>query len=210
VPPTSVKEPAPPVFPATQYVERLSEDRVLLQRFHAGDQDAFADLYRRYHPRVLAVLRRELRDPHLAEDLAAETFTRALAALPGLRYTGRDLDSWLFRIARNLMADHFRRCETRRMTPVAQPEHEQHVADARGPEATAVDRTDLLDALRQLEPRHRAVVVHRVLLDLSIQDTAAALGWHISMVKHQLSRALLLLARLLRDSALVRAEVALA
>lgn len=208
MPPTTVKQPASPVSPATQYVERLSEDRVLLQRFHAGDQDAFGDLYRRYHPRVLAVLCRELRDPHLAEDLAAETFTRALAALPGLQYAGRNLDSWLFTIARNLMADHFRRSETRRMTPVAEPE--QRVADTRGTEATAVDRADLLDALRQLEPRHRAVVVHRVLLDLSIQDTAAALGWHISMVKHQLSRALLLLARLLHDSGLVRAEVALA
>lgn len=209
MPPTSVKEPVPPVSPATQYVERLSEDRVLLQRFHAGDQDAFGDLYRRYHPRVLGVLCRELRDPYLAEDLAAETFTRALAALPGLQNVGRNLDSWLFTIARNLVADHFRRSETRRMTPVAQPEQE-HVTDVRGPEATAVDRTDLLDALRQLEPRHRAVVVHRVLLDLSIQDTATALGWHISMVKHQLSRALLLLARLLRDSALVRVGAVLA
>lgn len=212
MPISSVEEPAVPVPSTTQYVRQLFEDQVLLQRFHAGDLDAFADLYRRYHPRVLSFLRRELRDQHLAEDLAAETFTKALAALPDLHYAGRDLRSWLFTIARNLIVDHFRRSETRLLSSVAQPD--ATTVDERSPEAapesTAVGRAALLDALQRLEPRHRAVVVHRVLLDLSVRDTAAALGWHISMVKHQLGRALRLLAKLLSEPELARAKVTLA
>jgi RNA polymerase sigma-70 factor, ECF subfamily len=179
----------------------------LVNRFQAGDQEAFAVLYRRYHPRVLAFLVQRVRDQHLAEDLAADTFTRALGALPELQVHG-ELDGWLFTIARNLMTDHFRRSETRRMSSVAHPG--VATVDERSPEAapesTAVGRADVLDALRHLEPRHRAVIVHRVLLDLSVQDTATALGWHISMVKHQLRRALWLLG----ETELVRAEVAFA
>lgn len=206
MPPTSVKEPTALVPSATQYGGHLSEDRVLIERFHAGDHDAFGELYRRYHPRVLGFAVQQVRDRHLAEDLAAEAFTKALAALPHLQYRGRDLDAWLITIARRLIVDHYRLSQTRQVSPAPMPGY--GVVDERNPEATpeltVVGRAHLLGAIRQLEPRLREVVVRRILLDRSVEQTAAELGLHQSKVKHALRRALRRLA------ALLSAEVAVA
>jgi RNA polymerase sigma-70 factor (ECF subfamily) len=72
----------------------------------AGDD--FVGLYRQYLPRVLNYIRLRVADDVLAQDLTAETFERAFAKRGQLR----DPDAfagWLFRIARNQVAQHFRR-----------------------------------------------------------------------------------------------------
>jgi RNA polymerase sigma-70 factor, ECF subfamily len=199
VPSTSVKESASPVPSATQYGGPLCEDRVLVERFQAGNSEAFAELYRLYHPRVLGFVTKRVSDRHLAEDLAAETFIRALVALPRLNYGGPGLDGWLITIARHLVIDHFRFSRTRPVSPAPRPG--QDLADERNPEAapedTAISRARLFTAIAQLEPRLREIVVRRILLDRSIEQTAAELGCHKSKVKHGLRRALRQLAQLL-------------
>jgi len=199
VPPNSVKEPAAPVPSATKYGEPLFEDRVLVEQFQAGDPEAFAQLYRLYYPRVLGFVVLRVNDRHLAEDLAAETFTRALVALPRLNYCGPDLAGWLITIARRLVTDHFRFSRTRPVSPAPRPGLglvDDRNAEA-APEATVVGRAWLFAAIAQLEPRLREVVVRRILLDRSVEQTAAELGFHESMVKHCLRKALRKLAVLL-------------
>lgn len=193
-----VEEPGTPVPSTTQYVPPLSEDRVLIDRFQAGDRAAFGELYQRYHARVFGFVVAKVGDRHLGEDLTAETFTRALAALPHLSWCGRDLGAWLFTIARNLITDHVRLSRTRLVSPAPAPG--LGLVDNRAeaaPEATAVSHAWLAAAVGQLEPRLREVLVRRVLLDRSVEQTAAELGFHQSMVKHCLRRALRQLAALL-------------
>ena len=206
MPSTSVKDTAAPVPAATKYGRPLCGDRVLVERFQVGDPEAFAELYRLHHPRVIGFITKRVNDRHLAEDLTAETFTRALAALPQLNYCGPGLDGWLITIARNLVTDHFRFSRTRPVSPAPRPDQDR--ADERSPEAapedTVISRTWLLTAIGQLEPRLREIVVRRILLDRSVQQTAAELSCHESMVKHGLRRALRHLA------ALLPAEVAVA
>lgn len=199
VPPNSVKDPVTPVPSATKYGKPLSEDRVLVERFQAGDPEAFAELYRLHYPRVIGFVVQRVHDQHLAEDLAADTFARALTALPQLNFSGSGLDGWLITIARNLVTDHFRFTRTRPVSPAPWPvidRVDEHTAEA-APEATAVSRAWLFTAIAQLEPRLREVVVRRILLDRSVQQTAAELGCHESKVKHGLRRALRQLALLL-------------
>lgn len=206
MPSTSVKELATPVPSATQYGRPFSGDRVLVERFQAGDSEAFAELYRLHYPRVIGFVVQRVTDRHLAEDLTAETFTRALAALPQLTYCGPGLDGWLITIARNLVTDHFRFSRTRPVSPAPSPGEglvDERNAEA-APEATVIGRTWLAAAVAQLEPRLREIVVRRILLDRSVQQTAMELGCHESMVKHGLRRALRHLATLLT------AEVAVA
>jgi RNA polymerase sigma-70 factor, ECF subfamily len=187
VPFTSVKEPGSPVSPRTQYEEHLPEDHVLIERFQAGDQDAFGDLYRRHHRRVLACVASQVRDHHLAEDLTTEVFIRAFNALPALPNLGRPLDAWLTTIARNLVVDHFRCLQTRMATPMASPA--LPIADEQNPESLVIDHFQVLAAMADLAPEVREVVVRRVLLDHSVAQTAADLGLHKSKVKHHLRRA---------------------
>jgi DNA-directed RNA polymerase specialized sigma24 family protein len=79
------------------------------------------------------------------------------------------------------------------------PPIDQLLADAVG---TIDDRLLVVEALTQLPPRQRACVVLRYYADLSIEDTAAALGIGIGAVKSQSSRGLATLRQLLNRPAL--------
>lgn len=86
-------------------MDQDATDRVLVAQALSGNGEAFAALHRRYYARVyrLALLRcRSVAD---AEDVASETFVRAIAHLPAFRFQGESLFPWLSRIASNLAAD---------------------------------------------------------------------------------------------------------
>lgn len=90
---------------ANEAVNPDATDRALVGQALAGNGDAFAALHRRYYARVyrLALLRcRSVTD---AEDVAAETFVRAIAHLPAFRFQGESLFPWLSRITGNLAVD---------------------------------------------------------------------------------------------------------
>ena len=86
----------------------LDRDRVLVLRHQRGEADAFDELYRRYHPRLVLYCRRRGGDPHVAEELAQEAFLRALRAMP--QFGGdRRFYPWMTVIAGRLCIDHHRR-----------------------------------------------------------------------------------------------------
>jgi DNA-directed RNA polymerase specialized sigma24 family protein len=76
------------------------DDAALLRRCAAGDDEAFAVFYRRHLDGVLAFLRRRVREPELAFDLAAETFAAAITGAGTWRGEG-EAAAWLYGIARN-------------------------------------------------------------------------------------------------------------
>ena len=79
-------------------------ERQWLQRCQAGDAAAFQPLMHPYLAGLLALARRQCRDPHWAEDLVQETLVRAYRALPGFRGEAA-LRTWLFRILIRLAAE---------------------------------------------------------------------------------------------------------
>src|SRR5918992_855241 len=85
-----------------------ADDRELVEAVRSGDDSAFEELYRRYHPRIAAYVRRIVRDPARAEDLAQDAF---FSALRRMRATDADIafKPWIFEIARNATIDHWRR-----------------------------------------------------------------------------------------------------
>jgi len=84
-----------------------------IRRAQKGDGEAVRELYRRYAPRVYAVVRRLAGDDQLAEDWAQEAWVRAIRALPNFRGEAR-FSTWLHRIAVN-SALHGRRWRERRV-----------------------------------------------------------------------------------------------
>jgi RNA polymerase sigma-70 factor (ECF subfamily) len=83
-----------------------------IKRAKRGDNEAVRELYKRYAPRVYAVVRRLAGDDALAEDWAQEAWVRAIRALPSFRGEAR-FSTWLHRIAVN-SALHGRRWRDRR------------------------------------------------------------------------------------------------
>src|SRR5215813_5699000 len=79
----------------------------LLERFAAGDLDAFESLFRQYQAAVYRWIVRIIRDSASAEDLTVETFLRAYRSHARFRPAG-NFEAWLRRIATNAALDHLR------------------------------------------------------------------------------------------------------
>jgi RNA polymerase sigma-70 factor (sigma-E family) len=117
-----------------------------------------------------------------AEDVAQAAFARAYASWARVRRTG-DPDAYVRRIVINENRRRFRKQRVAESLPGTLPETP---AFAQGPE----DRAALLDALRMLGPRQRAVIVLRYWMDMSEADVAVAMRCSRGTVKSQTARAL--------------------
>jgi RNA polymerase sigma-70 factor (ECF subfamily) len=125
-----------------------------------------------------------------SEDVAQEAMTRAF--LRWHRVSGY-AEAWVVRVSTNLVIGRWRRIGSRR-------------AHGAGPERAAADpdaaeRIALVAALRRLPRRQREVAVLRYLGDLSVEQTATALGLSESAVKAHAARSLVALRRGLDDRA---------
>src|SRR5262245_47544316 len=116
----------------------------------------------------------------LGEEIAAETFARALAARH--RYDGReDPLPWLLGIASNLLRRHWR-TERRRLQAYARPLTPDVVHDV-------VNAREAIEAVARLPRRQREVVLLHVWADLSYEQIAHALNIPIGTVRSRLNRA---------------------
>jgi RNA polymerase sigma-70 factor (sigma-E family) len=122
-------------------------------------------------------------DRWAAEDLVQTTLTRLYVAWSRVRPEA--IDAYARRALLNALIDH-RRLATTRREQVATELPETAVNDP-APDDT---RPAVFAALAQLPPRMRAAVVMRHLLDLTVEETAAAMGCRQGTVKSQTARGL--------------------
>ena len=125
------------------------------------------------------------RDRSLAEDLAADTFEKALRLWHRFDPRRANARTWLVQIARTTALDWFRSEDRRRRREerVAEPEH----VDAAFAEGLSAE---LETALRELSAGEREVIALRILLELDGDEAARVLGISPTAVSTRLSRAL--------------------
>ena len=87
----------------------MTDEADLLERAKAYEQVALSELYDRYAPKMYAYIYRRVSDAQVAEDLTGELFVRMLRAIRNGQSWHHSLRAWLYRIAHNLVVDHFRR-----------------------------------------------------------------------------------------------------
>lgn len=146
---------------------------------------AFADLYERYRPSIYGFAFRRLGDPHRAEDVTSQVFLRALRGLP--TYRSGSFRGWLFQIARNTVADSYRR--ERSTTSDAA------LADYADPSPGPLELTEIREAREQfhaildgLTEGQRRIIRLR-LRGLTGQEIADELGMELAAVKSAQYRA---------------------
>jgi RNA polymerase sigma-70 factor (ECF subfamily) len=156
----------------------------------AMDEAAFRSLYERTARPLRGYLIRCLGDLALADDLLQESYLRYLKS----QFVGESDDhrrNYLFRIATNLVRDHFRR---RRPETTALPERGIPTEPADDLEL----RSDVGGAMSQLSPRDRQMLWLAYVEGASHREIAAALGLRTGSIKSMLFRARSRLAEELR------------
>jgi RNA polymerase sigma-70 factor (sigma-E family) len=135
-------------------------------------------------------------DWFLADDLVQDSLIRIFDAWPRIGGSS-DLTRYSRRVLVNLYLDHRRRPSRRERPSESLPEGLSPQPD----EGTGY-RQQLLDALRQVPPGQRAVLVLRFFDDLSVEQTAEAMGTSTGNVKSQTSRGLATLRQALAEQGL--------
>jgi RNA polymerase sigma-70 factor, ECF subfamily len=160
------------------------------------DSDAFAGFYERSAAGLWAYLVRVSGDAALAEDLMQESYVRFLCATPA---AGEEVAcrKYLFRIATNLLRDHWRRPGT---TSIEELPEELFAARD---EAGRSDTRAMLDpAMAQMKPRERQLLWLAHAEDYSHREIAEITGLGAASIRLLLFRARRKMARLLRAQGL--------
>ena len=139
---------------------------------------AWQQLFERYHRKMYNFAYVRSGDASAAEEIAAEVFLAAARGISRYRPTGAPIAAWLYRIARNLTADHL---ERRRRRPAVSIEGLDVSA---GPWHHQVeDAADIARALQKLTPDQQEVIALRFFADCSVQDVASAMGKSVGAIK---------------------------
>jgi len=191
-------------------MKATGEEAELLSQARAGNSGAFDRLVERHQDRIYGLLLRLTGSPEEAEDLAQECFLRACRSLSQFQ-GGSAFYTWLYRIALNLARSERRSKQRRREmeVPVAalasggkrgeeagreDPEGGgiEMAAVQSGPEEEAA-RREMADrvqqALGELSPEHREVVVLRDVEGMEYEEIAGLAGVSREAVKSRLHRA---------------------
>jgi RNA polymerase sigma-70 factor, ECF subfamily len=184
-------------------------DRELVRGTLAGDVEAFAVLHKRYYARIYRLAYFRTRSQADAEDVAAETFVKAIAHLASYRFQGESLYPWLARIASNLVADLGRRQSGMTAISLDAPAGESVRALIEGLAGTDPDPHTLAErgetqaivrnAILSLPRDQSEAVLLRYLGDMPLKEIADAMGKTEGAIKSLLHRALLNLRRALSD-----------
>jgi RNA polymerase sigma-70 factor, ECF subfamily len=151
----------------------------LLERFAAGDEDAFESLFRQYQGDVYRWVLRIVRNTATAEDLTVETFWRAYRAHARFDAERGHWIGWLRRIATNAALDHLR--VAKREVPLSE---EMTAGDDAGSSAEQIElRQKILAALNQLSPRLRIVMLLALVEEEPYGEIAEALDISVNAVK---------------------------
>lgn len=185
-----------------------TEEAELIRRSQQGDQAAFAQLLRRYQPRVFSIIANLLRRPEEVEDLAQEVFLKLYFALPSFRFRSA-LGTFLYRITVNECYDYLRKQRLRAVVPAAELSEEQakkleNLEDKRAISGlTAAERVELKQTvaklLEQVSAEERVLLTLKELEGFSIQEIAGMVDMNENTVKVKLFRARAKLARVLRE-----------
>ncbi|MFJ3233685.1 sigma-70 family RNA polymerase sigma factor [Streptomyces sp. NPDC086787] len=161
------------------------------------EAEFIGDLYRRHGAILLRFAARLLGgDWHRAEDVVQEAAIRAWQHAAELGFEAESVRSWLLTVVRNLAIDSYRARQAR--PPEIEEQEAMHVPTADGVDL-ALTTGIVIEAMRELEPYHREVLLHVHYVGRSVRETALMLGVPPGTVKSRTYYAMRALRETLRD-----------
>jgi RNA polymerase sigma-70 factor (ECF subfamily) len=187
-----------------------SLDQPLVSRCLDGDEAAWEELVRQHTRQVYGLCFRFTNSAQEAQDLTQDVFLRVFKTIKTFRSAEGSFHTWLARVTRNLLIDHYRRTRQERVTDSIEEQlpmlqEKGGSAAARPDQALAgLEASEILQAtLQKLSPDLREAVILRDLQEMEYREIADVLDIPEGTVKSRINRGRAELARLLRKQKLV-------
>jgi RNA polymerase sigma-70 factor, ECF subfamily len=202
-PEKSAKKPVAKKYTASPAaVTEAAYDAALVERFKAGDEEAFSEIARRYRTKLYLAALGFLRSRSDAEEMAQDALIRAHRGLANFRGDS-SLATWLHRVVCNLARNrywHMKRrgagCTLSLDYEISEGSGETFSAFFADEGATASQEISLTEfsalvaeCMEQLEPHHREILTLRNVAELSYEEIARKLGLAEGTVKSRIARA---------------------
>jgi len=182
----------------------------LVKRCQAGETEAFDELVTRYRTRIFAMIYNMIHNEQDAWDLAQDSFVKAWKSIK--RFRGRSsFYTWIYRIVMNVTIDWLRKkqvkgagvefddaIQLREVNPASKTLPKADPLPYERMERTEV-RARIDNAITQLSPEHRAVILMKETEGMQYHEIAEALGCSIGTVMSRLFYARKKLQNLLKD-----------
>ncbi len=156
-------------------------DEELLRRAKAGP-DGIAAVYDAYADRVYGFCLKRCGHRETAEDLVSKTFIKFCQHVGSINWQGVSLGAWLFRVASNLMIDHWRSMSVRMDESLDDADEDGPARDVASslpaPDRLAeltLEKTKLIDAMKTLSPRDQEVLDLKFFGELEAAEIATIL-----------------------------------
>jgi RNA polymerase sigma-70 factor (ECF subfamily) len=171
-------------------------EKILVEKSAAGDINAFETLIQSHQKKVYNIALRMTKNPEDAQELSQDALVRAFTAIKKFRGDS-SFATWLYRITMNVCTDFLRKRNKAVVFSIEQPgyENEQAIQIAdNDPGPDEVSEKNQLkklvrDAMDQLPPEHRQVLILRDLLDMTYRDIANTLNVNEGTIKSRINRA---------------------
>ncbi len=152
---------------------------------------AVAELYETRFERVARYIMVRIGNMDEAQDLASETFVRALRSVESYKETGAPMEAWIFKIAHNIVVDYLRKKGSR---PRAVPMDETgDIAGKESPDEAAEQREEVQElrkAMEQLSDSQRQVLALRFTAELTSEEAGQVIGKKPGAVREMQSAAI--------------------
>jgi RNA polymerase sigma-70 factor (ECF subfamily) len=182
----------------------------LVKRCQAGNTEAFDELVTRYRTRIFAMIYNMVHNEQDAWDLAQDSFVKAWKSIR--RFQGKSsFYTWVYRIVMNVTIDWLRKkqvkgagvefddaIQLKEINPASKTLPKADPLPYERMERAEV-RTRIDDAIKQLSPEHRAVILMKETEGMQYHEIAESLGCSIGTVMSRLFYARKKLQNLLKD-----------
>ncbi len=158
----------------------------LIKAAVGGDSSAFGVLYDRYQAMIYRFVMIKVGRREEAEDITHQVFLSAWQSVGTYRHKGFPFSSWLYRIARNQIIDHYRAGANRKgevSIEKTDPESFAAAVDYAGNVAAKIELETVRAAVARLKPDYQDVIILRFVEDMSLKESAVALGKSEGAVK---------------------------
>jgi RNA polymerase sigma-70 factor (ECF subfamily) len=186
-------------------IRPLNPESSIISQCLSGNETAWEELIRLHTRHVYALCYRFTGSGSEAQDLTQEVFLRVFRTLKSFRSAEGSFGTWLTRLTRNLLIDHYRRTRQARATDSIEDRLltlEEEGSGAVKPDQALAGReaSELLQrALQRLSPDLREAVILRDLQEMEYREIAQVLGVPEGTVKSRINRGRTELGRLLRN-----------